>query len=68
MVTIIRARMDAWGPILVHICKLIWPFRRLCPHWRSLLCHDAESNPRVDLASSRRLGVRSILVAPLCYY
>lgn len=30
-----------------------------------LLCHDAESNPRVDLASSRRLGVRSILVAPL---
>ena len=30
-----------------------------------LLCHDAESNPRVDLASCRRLGVRSILVAPL---
>ncbi len=30
-----------------------------------LLCHDAESNPRVDLASSRRLGARSILVAPL---
>lgn len=30
-----------------------------------LLCHDAETNPRVDLASCRRLGVRSILVAPL---
>jgi putative methionine-R-sulfoxide reductase with GAF domain len=30
-----------------------------------LLCHDAEANPRVDLASCRRLGVRSILVAPL---
>jgi putative methionine-R-sulfoxide reductase with GAF domain len=30
-----------------------------------LLCHDAETNPRVDLASSRRLGARSILVAPL---
>ena len=30
-----------------------------------LLCHDAESNPRVDLASCRRLGARSILVAPL---
>ena len=30
-----------------------------------LLCNDAESNPRVDLASCRRLGVRSILVAPL---
>jgi GAF domain-containing protein len=30
-----------------------------------LLCHDAERNPRVDLASCRRLGVRSILVAPL---
>jgi hypothetical protein len=25
-----------------------------------LLCHDAESNPRVDLASCRRLGARSI--------
>jgi hypothetical protein len=30
-----------------------------------LLCHDAESSPRVDLASCRTLGVRSILVAPL---
>src|SRR5690242_7673017 len=30
-----------------------------------LLCHDAERNPNVDLASCRRLGVRSILVAPL---
>jgi GAF domain-containing protein len=30
-----------------------------------LLCHDAESNPQVDLASCRRLGARSILVAPL---
>jgi hypothetical protein len=33
-----------------------------------LLCGDAESNPRVDLASCRRLGVRSILVAPLRYF
>ena len=33
-----------------------------------LLCHDAESNPRVDLASCRRLGARSILVAPLRYF
>ena len=30
-----------------------------------LLCHDAESSSRVDLASCRTLGVRSILVAPL---
>jgi GAF domain-containing protein len=30
-----------------------------------LLCHDAETNPRVDLAS---LGARSILVAPLRHY
>jgi GAF domain-containing protein len=30
-----------------------------------LLCHDAETNPQVDLASCRRLGARSILVAPL---
>ena len=33
-----------------------------------LLCNDAESNPRVDMASCRRLGVRSILVAPLRHY
>jgi hypothetical protein len=33
-----------------------------------MLCHDAERNPRVDLASCRRLGVRSILVAPLRHY
>jgi putative methionine-R-sulfoxide reductase with GAF domain len=30
-----------------------------------LLCNDAESNPRVDVGTCRRLGVRSILVAPL---
>ena len=30
-----------------------------------LLCDDTESDPFVDLASCRRLGVRSILVAPL---
>jgi hypothetical protein len=33
-----------------------------------MLCHDADRNPRVDLASCRRLGVRSILVSPLRYY
>src|SRR6202167_2178100 len=33
-----------------------------------MLCHDAERNPRVDLASCRRLGVRSILFAPLRYF
>ena len=33
-----------------------------------LLCNDAERNPRVDLASCRRLGVRSILVAPLRHF
>lgn len=30
-----------------------------------LVCNDAEANPRVDLATCRHLGVRSILVAPL---
>jgi len=30
-----------------------------------VLCNDADSNPRADLASCRRLGVRSILAAPL---
>jgi GAF domain-containing protein len=33
-----------------------------------MLCHDAERNPRVDLASCRGLGVRSILVSPLRHY
>jgi putative methionine-R-sulfoxide reductase with GAF domain len=33
-----------------------------------MLCHDAERNPCVDLASCRRLGVRSILVSPLRHF
>ena len=33
-----------------------------------LLCNDAESNPLVDTATCRRLGVRSILVAPLRHF
>jgi putative methionine-R-sulfoxide reductase with GAF domain len=33
-----------------------------------LLCNDAEANPRVDWATCRRMGVRSILVAPLRYF
>jgi len=33
-----------------------------------MLCHDAERNPHVDLASCRRLGVRSILAAPLRHF
>jgi len=33
-----------------------------------LLCNDAESNPRVDWATCRGMGVRSILVAPLRHF
>lgn len=33
-----------------------------------LVCGDSESSPHVDLATCRRLGVRSILVAPLRYF
>jgi putative methionine-R-sulfoxide reductase with GAF domain len=33
-----------------------------------VLCHDAERNPRVDLASCQRLGARSILAAPLRHF
>ena len=33
-----------------------------------VLCHDAQRNPKVDLASCHRLGVRSILVAPLRHF
>jgi GAF domain-containing protein len=33
-----------------------------------VLCPDTEYNPRVDLATCRHLGVRSILVAPLRHF
>jgi GAF domain-containing protein len=33
-----------------------------------LVCSDSETSPHVDLATCRRLGVRSILVAPLRYF
>jgi GAF domain-containing protein len=33
-----------------------------------VLCNNAEDNPRADLESCRRLGVRSILAAPLHQY
>jgi putative methionine-R-sulfoxide reductase with GAF domain len=33
-----------------------------------VLCNDAEDNPRVDLSTCKRLGVRSILVAPLRHF
>jgi GAF domain-containing protein len=33
-----------------------------------LLCNDADSNPRVDFHACRRLGVRSILAAPLRHF
>jgi GAF domain-containing protein len=33
-----------------------------------LLCNDADANSRVDSASCRRMGVRSILVAPLRHF
>lgn len=33
----------------------------------ALRCDDAETDPRVDLESCRRLGIRSILAAPIRY-
>ncbi len=33
-----------------------------------VLCPDTERNPNVDLATCRRLGVRSVLAAPLRHY
>lgn len=32
---------------------------------RPQLCHDTESDPQVDAAASRRLGVRSMLIVPV---
>src|ERR1019366_5239655 len=34
---------------------------------QTLRCDDAENDPRVDLESCRRLGVRSIVAAPVRY-
>lgn len=34
---------------------------------KTLRCDDTENDPRVDLESCRRLGVRSILAAPVRY-
>jgi len=33
-----------------------------------VLCHDSENHPRVDLATCRHLGVRSILASPLRHF
>jgi GAF domain-containing protein len=33
-----------------------------------LLCHDAQDDPQVDIAVCQRLGVRSILAAPLRHF
>jgi putative methionine-R-sulfoxide reductase with GAF domain len=33
-----------------------------------MICPDTESNPRVDVAACRHLGVRSILVSPLRHF
>ena len=34
---------------------------------KTLRCDDTENDPRVDLESCRRLGVRSIVAAPVRY-
>jgi diguanylate cyclase (GGDEF)-like protein len=34
---------------------------------RSLFCEDTETDPRVDLAACRRVGVRSMVVVPLTH-
>jgi len=34
---------------------------------RSLICEDTETDPRVDLAACRRVGVRSMIVIPLSH-
>src|SRR5262245_6093788 len=39
----------------------------LCVRERvTLMCNDTESDPRVDREACRRIGVRSMLVVPLC--
>jgi len=35
------------------------------PYRQSQLCLDTETDPRVDAATSRRLGIRSMLVVPV---
>ena len=34
---------------------------------RALRCDDSEADPRVDLATCRHLGIRSLVAAPIQY-
>lgn len=61
----------ASGSAVKHLglrLKLRGSFSGLCVlSNRVLLCDDSESDPRVDRDATRKVGVRSMVVAPLQY-
>ena len=64
---ICRASVGASAPALGTRLDVNRPFGRMLSRGKTLRCDDAELDPRVDLESCRRLGVRSILAAPVRY-
>ncbi len=61
-----RARSGSRAPEVGSILRLEGTFTGLCVHSGKLVrCDDTELETRVDLAASRALGVRSMIVAPI---
>ena len=65
---ICRANAGVTAPPLGSLLDVNSGFSGECVRsGRSLRCDDTESDPRVDAASCRRLGIRSIIAAPIQY-
>ena len=65
---ICRASVGASAPVLGARLDINSGFSGECVRTgKTLRCDDAETDPRVDIASRRRLGIRSILAAPIQY-
>ncbi len=61
-----RARSGSRAPDVGSVLRLEGTFTGLCVHSGKLVrCDDTELETRVDLAASRSLGVRSMIVAPI---
>ena len=64
-----RARAGRNAPDLGVRCSPIPGFPPICVRTgQVVLCHDAQYDPHVDMAACQRLGVRSILAAPLRHF
>jgi hypothetical protein len=63
-----RASVGASAPALGSRLDASYGFSGECVRTgRALRCDDTEADPRVELGSCRRLGIRSIVAAPIQY-